>query len=114
MSLVVKFAEVTMTVFPSITTNLWCINPLPLLPSAVSSMTQYGSVKGYAVLKTINTGVFIMMPVPLCLTCLDRNFDPGFFTTLGLFLAHSFRYVLIENLQSQPTQKKGSSCGCNP
>ena len=75
---------------------------------------QYGSVKGYAVLKTINTGVFIMMPVPLCLTCLDRNFETGFFTTLGLFLAHSFRYVLSENLQSQPTQKKGSSCGCNP
>ena len=47
-----------------------------------------------------------MMPVPLCLTCLDRNFDPGFFTTLGLFLAHSFRYVLSENLQSQPTQKR--------
>ena len=47
---------------------------------------QYGSVKGYAVLKTINTGVFIMMPVPLCLTCLDRNFETGFFTTLGLFL----------------------------
>jgi hypothetical protein len=55
-----------------------------------------------------------MIPVPLCLTCLERNFDPGFFTTLGLFLAHSFRYILLENLQSQPTQKKGSSCGCNP
>jgi hypothetical protein len=55
-----------------------------------------------------------MMPVPLCLTCLYLNFETGFFTTLGLFLAHSFRYVLIENLQSQPTQKKGSSCGCNP
>ncbi len=27
-----------------------------------------------------------MISVPLCLTCLDRNFDPGFFTTLGLFL----------------------------
>jgi hypothetical protein len=27
-----------------------------------------------------------MIPVPLCLTCLDRNFAPGFFTTLGLFL----------------------------
>jgi hypothetical protein len=27
-----------------------------------------------------------MMPVPLCLTCLDRNFEPGFFTTLGLLL----------------------------
>gem|GEM_PF-5824538 len=49
-------------------------------------LLQYGSVKGYAVLKTINTGVFIMMPVPLCLTCLDRNFETGFFTTLGLFL----------------------------
>jgi hypothetical protein len=48
--------------------------------------SQYGSVKSYPVLKTINTGVFIMIPVPLCLTCLDRNFDPGFFTTLGLFL----------------------------
>jgi len=47
---------------------------------------QYGSVKGYTVLKTINTGVFIRMPVPLCLTCLDRNFETGFFTTLGLFL----------------------------
>ena len=75
---------------------------------------QYGSVKGYAVLKTINTGVFIMIPVPLCLTCLDRNFETGFFTTLGLFLAHSFRYILIENLPSQPTKKKGTSCGCNP
>jgi len=64
---------------------------------------QYGSVKGYAVLKTINTGVFIMIPVPLCLTCLDGNFETGFFTTLGLFLAHSFRYILLENLQSQPT-----------
>ena len=27
-----------------------------------------------------------MIPVPLCLTCLDRNFETGFFTTLGLFL----------------------------
>ena len=27
-----------------------------------------------------------MIPVPLCLTCFDRNFEPGFFTTLGLFL----------------------------
>ena len=27
-----------------------------------------------------------MIPVPLCLTCLDRNFEPGFFTTLGFFL----------------------------
>ena len=27
-----------------------------------------------------------MIPVPLCLTCFDRNFDPGFFTTLWLFL----------------------------
>jgi len=49
-------------------------------------ISQYGSVKGYAVLKTINTGGFIMIPVPLCLTCLDRNFETGFFTTLGLFL----------------------------
>jgi len=49
-------------------------------------IVQYGSVKGYAVLKTINTGGFIMIPVPLCLTCLDRNFETGFFTTLGLFL----------------------------
>jgi hypothetical protein len=47
---------------------------------------QYGSVKGYAVLKTINTGGFIMIPVPLCLTCLERNFETGFLTTLGLFL----------------------------
>jgi polyhydroxyalkanoate synthase len=49
-------------------------------------LNQYGSVKGYAVLKTINTGGFIMIPVPLCLTCLDRNFETGFLTTLGLFL----------------------------
>ncbi len=55
-----------------------------------------------------------MIPVPLCLTCLDRIFYPGFFTALGLFLAHSFRYILIENLPSQPTQKKGISCSCNP
>jgi hypothetical protein len=27
-----------------------------------------------------------MIPVPLCLTCLERNFETGFFTTLGLFL----------------------------
>jgi hypothetical protein len=47
---------------------------------------QYGSVKSYAVLKTINTGGFIIIPVPLCLTCLERNFETGFFTTLGLFL----------------------------
>src|SRR4028118_910902 len=49
---------------------------------------QYGSVKGYAVLKTINIGGFIMIPVPLCLTCLERNLETGFLTTLGLFLAH--------------------------
>jgi hypothetical protein len=49
-------------------------------------MAQYGSVKGYAVPKTINTGGFIMIAVPLCLTCLDRNFETGFLTTLGLFL----------------------------
>jgi hypothetical protein len=55
-----------------------------------------------------------MMLVPLCLTCLDRNFETGFFTTLGLFLAHSFRYILLENFPSKPTQKKESSCGCNP
>ncbi|AFZ10613.1 hypothetical protein Osc7112_6468 (plasmid) [Oscillatoria nigro-viridis PCC 7112] len=54
-------------------------------------LRQYGSVKGYAVLKTINTGGFIIIPVPLCLTCLERNFETGFFTTLGLFLAHPFR-----------------------
>ena len=54
-----------------------------------------------------------MIPVPLCLTCLDRNFDSGFLTTLGLFLAHSFRYILSENLESQPILKKGTSCACN-
>jgi hypothetical protein len=27
-----------------------------------------------------------MIPGPLCLTGLDRNFDPDFFTTVGLFL----------------------------
>ena len=27
-----------------------------------------------------------MIPLPLCLTCFDRNFETGFFTTLGLFL----------------------------
>jgi hypothetical protein len=53
---------------------------------ARSCSRQYGSVKGYAVLKTINTGGFIMIPVPLCLTCLERNFETGFLTTLGLFL----------------------------
>ena len=37
-------------------------------------------------LKTINTGGSIIIPVPLCLTCLERNFETGFFTTLGLFL----------------------------
>jgi len=47
---------------------------------------QYGSVRGYAVLKTINTGGFIIIPVPLCLTCFERNLETGFFTTLGLFL----------------------------
>ena len=52
----------------------------------IALLAQYGSVKGYAVLKTINTGGFIMIPVPLCLTCLDRNFETGFLTTLGLFL----------------------------
>uniref|UniRef100_UPI001556FA1B NACHT domain-containing protein n=1 Tax=Microcoleus asticus TaxID=2815231 RepID=UPI001556FA1B len=36
---------------------------------AISALIQYGSVKGYAVLETINIGVFIMIPVPLCLTC---------------------------------------------
>jgi hypothetical protein len=55
------------------------------LPAFVP-LAQYGSVKGYAVLKTINTGGFIMIPVPLCLTCLERNFETGFLTTLGLFL----------------------------
>ncbi|MEG4092393.1 hypothetical protein QUA38_23860, partial [Microcoleus sp. Pol12B4] len=29
------------------------------------AIAQYGSVKGYAVFKTINTGGFIMIPVPL-------------------------------------------------
>jgi hypothetical protein len=65
-----------------------------------SEQTQYGSVKGYAVPKTINTGGFIMIPVPLCLTCLERNFETGFLTTLGLFLAHSFRYNLSEDIPS--------------
>ena len=41
-----------------------------------------------------------MIPVPLCLTCLDRNFETGFLTTIGLFLAHSFRYNFIDNLPS--------------
>jgi hypothetical protein len=41
-----------------------------------------------------------MIPVPLCLTCLDRNFETGFLTTLELFVAHSFRYNVIENLPS--------------
>ena len=41
-----------------------------------------------------------MIPVPLCLTCLERNFETGFLTTLGLFLAHSFRYNFIGNLPS--------------
>jgi hypothetical protein len=26
-----------------------------------------------------------MIPVPLCLTCLDRNFETGFLTLLGCF-----------------------------
>ncbi len=34
---------------------------------------QYGSFKRYAVLKTMNTGGFIMIPVPLCLTYFDRR-----------------------------------------
>jgi hypothetical protein len=38
------------------------------------------------VLKTINTGGLIIIPVRLCLTCLERNFETGFFTPLGLFL----------------------------
>jgi hypothetical protein len=61
---------------------------LVLLSNAIllRAIAQYGSVKGYAVLKTINTGGFIMIPVPLCLTCLERNFETGFLTTLGLFL----------------------------
>jgi len=67
---------------------------------------QYGSVKGYAVLKTINTGVFIMIPVPLCLTCFDRNFETGFLTTLGLFLAHSFRYNLSRISQVNQLKKR--------
>ena len=59
---------------------------LQSMKSRAVFLSQYGSVKGYAVLETINIGVFIMMPVPLCLTCLDRNFETGFLTTLGLFL----------------------------
>lgn len=55
-------------------------------PAYSPEVNQYGSVKSYAVLKTINTGGFIIIPVPLCLTCLERNFETGFFTTLGLFL----------------------------
>jgi hypothetical protein len=47
---------------------------------------QYGLAKDYAVLRTINTGGFIMIPVPLCLPCLEQNFAQGFLTTLGLFL----------------------------
>jgi hypothetical protein len=38
---------------------------------------------GFNILKT---GGFIFIPVPLCLTCLDLNFETGFLTTLGLFL----------------------------
>jgi hypothetical protein len=41
-----------------------------------------------------------MIPEPLCLTCFDQNLETGFFTTLGLFLAHSFRYNFIDNLPS--------------
>ena len=33
------------------------------------------------------TGELIFIPVPLCLTFLDLNFETGFFTTLGLFLS---------------------------
>jgi len=69
-------------------------------------MQQYGSVKGYAVLKTINTGVFIMMPVPLCLTCLDRNFDTGFFTTLGLFL-WTLSGIFCSRISQVNNSKKG-------
>jgi hypothetical protein len=53
---------------------------------SLAFINQYGSVNGYVVPKTINTGGFIMIPVPLCLTCLERNFEIGFLTTLGLFL----------------------------
>ena len=42
-----------------------------------------------------------MIPVPLCLTCFERSFETGFFTTLGLFLAHYFRYNLIDNIVSR-------------
>jgi hypothetical protein len=47
-----------------------------------------------------------MIPVPLCLTCLERNFETGFLTTLGLFLAHSFRYNLIDNLPVNQLKKR--------
>ncbi|TAG97164.1 MAG: hypothetical protein EAZ19_06960 [Oscillatoriales cyanobacterium] len=39
---------------------------------------------GFKILKTRG---FIFIPVPLCLTFLDLNFETGFFTTLGLFLS---------------------------
>jgi hypothetical protein len=37
-------------------------------------------------LEDIKTGGLIFIPVPLCLTFLDLNFETGFLTTLGLFL----------------------------
>ena len=35
----------------------------------------------------LKTGGLVFIPVPLCLTFLDLNFETGFFTTLGLFLS---------------------------
>ena len=37
-----------------------------------------------------------MIPAPLCLTCLDRNFETGFLTTLGLYQFHKIVLQLVE------------------
>ena len=34
--------------------------------------------------KILKTGELIFIPVPLCLTFLDLNFETGFLTTLGV------------------------------
>ena len=39
-----------------------------------------------ALLRTRKEGALTRSPVPRCLGFLERNFDTGFFTTLGLFL----------------------------
>lgn len=35
----------------------------------------------------LKTGGLVFIPVPLCLTFLDLNFETSFLTTLGLFIS---------------------------